>query len=72
MADMDTEGLDAEITIERNQEELLEAVEEALRRIDQGTYGKCEGCGKKIPEARLQALPYTSFCTDCARKAEEG
>ena len=71
VADMDTEGLDAEIALERNQEGMLEAVEDALRRVDQGTYGKCTNCGAKIPEARLDALPYTPFCTECARTAEE-
>ncbi len=71
-ADMDTEGLDAEIALERNQEGLLDAVEQALRRMDDGTYGKCIDCGRKIPAARLEALPYTPFCTECARKAEGG
>lgn len=71
VADMDAEGFDAEITLEQNQEGLLEAVEQALRRMDDGTYGKCANCGRKIPETRLNALPYTPFCTDCARHSEE-
>ncbi len=43
-------------------------IEEALRRIDEGTYGKCVVCGKPIPERRLQALPETETCLNCAQK----
>jgi RNA polymerase-binding transcription factor DksA len=44
-------------------------VEWALEKIDNGTYGICEVCGRSIPIARLDALPYTTFCVDDARKA---
>ena len=44
----------------------------ALNLIDQGKFGICEGCGNKIPMARLNALPYATFCVDCARAMENG
>ena len=48
----------------------LVQVERALRRLKQGTYGKCEGCAIKIPMARLQALPYSTLCIKCQREYE--
>ena len=48
----------------------LKQVGQALEKIRQGTYGVCEGCSKKIPLPRLNALPYTSLCIDCQRKEE--
>jgi DnaK suppressor protein len=48
----------------------LAQVERALRRLKQGTYGKCEGCGTKIPVARLNALPYSTLCIKCQREME--
>ncbi len=48
----------------------LGQIEHALERIVQGVYGRCEFCGEKIAEARLNALPYTSSCIDCQRENE--
>lgn len=48
----------------------LDEVEEALRRIDAGTYGQCVDCGEPIPDKRLEALPASARCMDCQRKAE--
>jgi DnaK suppressor protein len=48
----------------------LAQVERALRRLKQGTYGKCEGCSAKIPVARLNALPYSTLCIKCQREME--
>lgn len=44
----------------------LDDVEGALRRIDEGTYGRCEVCGREIAPARLEAMPATPFCIDHA------
>lgn len=41
-------------------------VENALSRIENGTYGECEVCGEKIEEKRLEALPYATLCMDHA------
>ena len=48
----------------------LEQIEHALERIEQGAYGRCEFCGEKIAEPRLNALPYTTTCIDCQRENE--
>jgi DnaK suppressor protein len=48
----------------------LSQIERALARIKQGTYGLCEHCQAKIPVARLNALPYSTTCVNCAREME--
>ena len=48
----------------------LNQIERALTKLKNGTYGICEGCGGKIGVARLNALPYTTYCIDCQREAE--
>jgi len=48
----------------------LSQIEHALKRIVEGQYGRCEFCGGKIAEARLNALPYTNTCIDCQRENE--
>ncbi len=49
----------------------LAHIENALERMRQGTYGKCEGCGGSIPLARLQALPYAVMCIHCQQEMEQ-
>jgi DnaK suppressor protein len=46
-------------------------IERALQQIRRGKYGVCEGCEKKIPLARLNALPYTTLCVTCQRDEED-
>ena len=48
--------------------ETLNEVEHALAKFEQGNYGTCEGCGKPIAEARLEAMPAARVCIDCASK----
>jgi DnaK suppressor protein len=48
----------------------LAYIENALERMRTGHYGSCEGCGNKIPFARLSALPYATLCIECQREAE--
>jgi DnaK suppressor protein len=48
----------------------LVQIEKALARLKQGTYGICEGCHKKIPVARLNALPFSTTCIACQREME--
>lgn len=50
----------------------LDMINNALSKIAQGTYGVCIDCGKDIPMARLEALPWTGLCVDCKTKAERG
>ncbi len=51
---------------------LLTQIDDALRRMDAGTYGLCERCGTPIEGARLEALPYALLCLDCKRRDETG
>jgi YteA family regulatory protein len=46
---------------------LLKEVEDAMGRIEEGNYGICKGCGKEIPEERLEAVPFTTFCYQCRK-----
>jgi DnaK suppressor protein len=48
----------------------LVQIERALAKLRQGTYGLCEGCAKKIPVARLNALPFSTTCIECQREME--
>jgi len=48
----------------------LHQIERSLTRLKQGTYGVCEGCGKKIPVTRLNALPFSTTCILCQREME--
>jgi RNA polymerase-binding transcription factor len=47
----------------------LTQVEAALAALDDGSYGTCRSCGQPIPAGRLEAIPWTTLCIDCARKA---
>jgi DnaK suppressor protein len=47
----------------------LDDVEHALRRMDVGTYGSCENCGRQIAEERLEAIPFARLCIECKQKA---
>lgn len=49
----------------------LQHVEAALKNMKAGTYGKCDACNRNIPLARLQALPYATYCIGCKRAAEK-
>lgn len=73
-ADVATVTFDRELdySLEENEERLLEAIDAALKRIDEGTYGICGTCGQPIGEERLEALPWTTQCIDCKRKEERG
>src|SRR6516165_6230636 len=72
MADIGTENYDQEFTLGliENEQGTLELVNEALDRLDRGKYGRCIECGESISKPRLQALPYTRHCIQCARDLE--
>ncbi len=46
-------------------------IDEAIRKLDEGTYGICEDCGEEISEQRLNILPYAIYCIDCKEKREK-
>ena len=64
--------LDREIdySLEENSEQVLAQIDEALKRIDDGTFGVCSNCGQQIAEERLEARPWATLCIDCKRKEE--
>jgi RNA polymerase-binding protein DksA len=72
MADVGTENYDQEFTLGliENEQGTLEEINAAISRIEVGTFGRCEDCGELIARPRLQALPYTRHCIECARKLE--
>jgi RNA polymerase-binding protein DksA len=72
--DMATVTFDRELdyTLEENEGRLLEAIDGALGRIDEGTYGSCQTCSQSVREERLEALPWTTQCIDCKRREERG
>lgn len=49
----------------------IRAIDSALQRFEEGKYGICEHCQKEIPQGRLEALPYTTVCTECSRLEEK-
>ena len=72
MADVGTENYDQEFTMSliENDQDTLGQIHDALGRIEDGSFGKCEECGHPIAKPRLQALPYTKHCIECARALE--
>jgi DnaK suppressor protein len=71
-ADVGTETFEREkdLTILDEIEGELADIEHALRRLDDGTYGTCEACGKAIPDERLEAMPAARFCVNDQAEAE--
>ena len=53
-----------------HRENLLK-IDEALRKLKEGTYGKCEDCGEEISEKRLKVMPFAIYCIDCKEKREQ-
>jgi len=48
----------------------LKQIDDALERLDEGTYGVCESCGLEIAEERLEAMPFSRLCRDCQQEQE--
>jgi DnaK suppressor protein len=65
-----SETSDTELVLEQDEESIRRQVIEALRRLDEGSFGSCQACGHLIGRDRLKAMPYTSFCVACERKLE--
>ena len=60
------------LNLVNSENEAVLAIDEALHRLDEGTYGKCEECGCLIEIARLKALPFASTCIRCQSELEKG
>jgi RNA polymerase-binding protein DksA len=74
MADMasDEEALAMNLRILATEENILEQLDQAIDKIERGTYGTCESCRKPIGKARLTALPFARLCIDCRQHKEAG
>lgn len=72
MADIGTDNYERDLMIEliQNGEQSLRNIDTALEKIENGTFGVCETCGKKINKERLKAVPYARLCIDCQREEE--
>jgi DnaK suppressor protein len=60
--------LHVRLALKQTDSKLLRAIEEAIHRVDQGTYGICMECENDIAPARLEAVPWTRVCIDCKAK----
>ena len=74
MADIGTDNYEQEFALGLmdSERKLLREIDEALERIEKKTYGICEGTGKPIPKARLEAQPWAKHCVEYARMIEQG
>jgi len=70
MADQASGNNEVHIALKLRQTDakILQAIEDALQRIEKGTYGICRDCGEPIAEARLRAIPWTRVCIACKEK----
>jgi DnaK suppressor protein len=71
--DLASEERDREISfiLTDREREKLQAIQEALGRVDEGSYGICENCEGEIAPARLEALPFTRLCVSCQAEREK-
>ena len=74
MADMGTDNYEQEFTLGLvgSDRKVIIEISDALRRIDEGTFGICEGSGQPIPKKRLEAIPWARYCVEFAEKLEKG
>lgn len=74
MADMGTDNFEHEFTLGllESEQALLKEIDEALQRIEGGTYGICLGTGEAIPKVRLRAKPWAKYTVEFSRKLEQG
>ena len=71
LADTNAEGLDGELLLIHNEGQMLEQVDAALERIDNGSFAICQDCEGPVAEARLDAIPYAAYCIRCAHRHEQ-
>jgi len=57
-----------QLKLKQTDAKILQAIEEALFRLEKGTYGVCRDCGDPIAPARLEAIPWTRVCISCKQK----
>ena len=74
LADNASETYDRELdfSLGESVDTVVAEIDAALKRIDDGTYGVCEACGRPIPEERLEARPWATLCIEDQRRREQG
>ncbi len=74
MAELGSDNADQELTLSLmgNEKDALDQIDGALKRIGDGSYGRCKQCDGKIPKSRLDAIPYAAQCVQCASQPEKG
>lgn len=74
MADLGTDNYEQEFALGLmdSERKLLQEIDDALQRIEEGTYGICQGTGRPISKARLEAQPWARYCVEYARLLEQG
>jgi len=58
------------LQMKNRERDALWQIDEAIRRLDDGSFGECERCGEPISEARIEAFPFTTLCIDCKAELE--
>ena len=73
MADMaaDTYERELSMNIVSSEQEILYQIDDALKRLDEGSFGTCQQCNQSILMSRLKAVPYASLCISCQRVKEQ-
>ena len=73
MADMATDNYDREfaLNLADNEQKVIHRIDAAIEKVDAGTFGMCEVCGKKIAKARLKIVPYAELCVPCQEAQEK-
>ena len=74
MADLGSDNFEQEFALDLvdTEKKMLHRIDQALQRIEESTYGICQGTGKAIAKARLKAKPWARYCVKYARKIEQG
>ena len=73
MADTASDDYERDFSLGRatDEQKILYSIDEAMKRVEEGTYGNCLQCNKPISKRRLAAMPQTGLCIDCQKKNEE-
>jgi RNA polymerase-binding protein DksA len=73
MAELGTGNFDQDLTLSLlgGEKDAIDQIDGALKRIEDGSFGQCQECGKTIPQPRLEAIPYAALCVQCASREEQ-
>ena len=61
---------EVDLALMQMKSETLKKIDEAISRLEEGTYGRCDECDREIPAPRLRALPFAALCRDCQEETE--